>query len=331
LSLRDGPEEFAHQIDRALAGRDAAAERRRIAFASENTWRGRVETLDRAIRATYPLVSILVVTYNTREYLAPFFDSIRRNTSYPCYEVIVVDNCSNDGSNEELSWYAAGDPRIRVERLQQNMGFAGGNNFAARISQGQYLVLLNPDTIVTAGWLERLMAALHTDPAIGVVAPVSNFSGNETRVNTHYRSIAQMERFAADRARNKRGKWIDIDVVPLFCGILRRKLWEEAGGLDEGFQVGTFEDDDFSARIRQAGYRIITAEDCFIHHFGNGSFGKLEPEESVRIFERNKSRFESKWNVVWRGHNTRAGVAPPEEGRRIPLAEFLAREGSGGA
>jgi GT2 family glycosyltransferase/glycosyltransferase involved in cell wall biosynthesis len=330
LYFAEGPEEFSSQIDRALAERDPAIERKRTKFASENTWQDRFDILDRAIRATYPLVSILVVTYNTREYLAPFFDSIRRNTSYPNYEVIVVDNCSNDGSAEELNLSAARDSRIRVECLKENLGFAGGNNFAAKLAQGEYLVLLNPDTIVTAGWLERLMRALQKDPAIGVAAPVSNFSGNETKVNTYYRSLRQMERFAAGRARDRRGEIVDIDTIPLFCGLVRRKLWEEVGALDEGFQIGTFEDDDFSLRIRKAGYRIVTAEDCFIHHFGNGSFGKLNSEESRRIFEQNRKRFESKWNVVWLGHKTRPGVSPISEETKIPLSEFFAEEGAGG-
>jgi GT2 family glycosyltransferase len=214
--------------------------------------------------------------------------------------------------------------------LKENLGFAGGNNFAAKLAQGEYLVLLNPDTIVTAGWLERLMRALQKDPAIGVAAPVSNFSGNETKVNTYYRSLRQMERFAAGRARDRRGEIVDIDTIPLFCGLVRRKLWEEVGALDEGFQIGTFEDDDFSLRIRKAGYRIVTAEDCFIHHFGNGSFGKLNSEESRRIFEQNRKRFESKWNVVWLGHKTRPGVSPISEETKIPLSEFFAEEGAGG-
>jgi GT2 family glycosyltransferase/SAM-dependent methyltransferase len=331
LYFARGAEEFAAQIDRALDETDVSLSEKRIAFTSENTWGSRVQTLDAAIRALYPLVSILVVTYNTREYLGPFFDSIRRNTSYPSYEVVVVDNYSTDGSAEELRRYAEADPRIRVECLQHNLGFAGGNNFAARIAKGEYLVLQNPDTIVTAGWLERLIGALRKDPTIGVVAPVSNFSGNETKVNTQYRSLSQMERFAAERARKQRGQSIDIGVIPLFCGLISRKLWEEVGPLDDGFQVGMFEDDDFSVRVRKAGYRIVTAEDCFIHHFGNGSFSKLKSEESLRIFEQNKKRFESKWNVVWLGHKTRPGVSPISEETKIPLSEFFAEEGAGGA
>jgi GT2 family glycosyltransferase len=140
-----------------------------------------------------------------------------------------------------------------------------------------------------------------------------------------------MERFAAQRARDRRGELIDIATVPLFCGLLSRKLWQQVGALDDSFQIGMFEDDDFSMRVRKAGYRIVTAEDCFIHHFGNGSFGKLQPEESLRIFAQNKKRFESKWNTVWLGHKYRPGVHPVSEETKIPLSEFFAEEGASGA
>ena len=61
--------------------------------------------------------------------------------------------------------------------------------------------------------------------ATGMVAPVTNFSGNETKINTDYRSLADMEEFAAELAQVRRGESFAIDVVPLFCGLLRRKLW----------------------------------------------------------------------------------------------------------
>ena len=115
-------------------------------------------------------------------------------------------------------------------------------------------------------------------------------------------------------------------ILRQLAGLLRRKLWDEIGGLDDGFEVGTFEDDDFSMRVRKAGYRIVTAEDCFIHHFGNGSFAKLESETVLRIFDQNKKRFESKWNIAWRPHQTRPGVRPISEDNRIAVSEFLPKE-----
>ena len=83
------------------------------------------------------------------------------------------------------------------------------------------------------------------------------------------------------------------------------------------------------ARVLRYGYRLVTAEDCFIHHFGNGSFGKLQSEEFIRIFDKNKRRFETKWNRAWAPHATRPGVRPISADSRISLAEFFSGDGDG--
>jgi GT2 family glycosyltransferase/glycosyltransferase involved in cell wall biosynthesis len=322
LYFAQGPAEFAEQIDRAIAENDEALREKRISFAFLNTWTSRVLVLDRAIRARSPLVSILLLTYNSGEYIGPCLDSIRDKTAYPSYEIIAVDNHSDDGTADELKRRAAEDPRIHVACLDQNHGFAGGNNIAAGMAKGEYLLFLNPDTVVTWGWLDRLMRPLRDDSTIGLVAPVSNYSDTETKVNAYYRTLPEMEDFAFRQAEEKWGQSTAVEVAPLFCGMVPSKVWREVGPLDEAFQIGMFEDDDFSFRVRKAGYRIVTAEDCFIHHFGHGSFGKLDPEAFQRIYEENKQRFEAKWGT-WPPHKTRQWVTSPLEDPQVPLSEFF--------
>jgi hypothetical protein len=110
---------------------------------------------------------------------------------------------------------------------------------------------------------------------------------------------------------------------PLFAGLLRRTMWDEVGGLDEGFKWGPSRTTIFAAH-RNAGYRIVTAEDCFIHHFGNGSFAKLESETMLRIFDQNKKRFES--NGMSPGVLSDPSWWADFEDNRVAVSEFFRKK-----
>jgi hypothetical protein len=130
-----------------------------------------------------------------------------------------------------------------------------------------------------------------------------------------------MEKFSLELARDNMGIGLDIRVGPLFCSLIPRAVWEKVGELDERFEVGMFEDDDYSHRLAKAGYRIVSAEDCFVHHFGQGAFSKLAHERYQEIFDHNRRRFEEKWGFSWIPHTYRPGISG--EGRRLTPAEFL--------
>ncbi len=314
--------DFAHQMDVAISEPDAALRERRIEFAKANTWSSRVSDIDQAIREAFPLVSILIVTHNSAEFLRPCVESILRNTSYPSFEVVFVDNASTDATPQILEEYVARDKRLRATLLATNLGFAGGNNRAAREASGKYLIFLNVDTMVTPGWIERLLLHLQKDPSIGILCPVTNFAGNEIKINVNYTNWREMENFAAALANTKRGEKIVVAVAPLYCALMPRAVWERIGEMDTRYEIGMFEDDDLSVRVRQAGYGVYAAEDCFIHHFGQGSFSKLDSQTYNRIFEANRKRFEEKWTRSWVAHRTRPGVRPAIEEQRFDPVEF---------
>lgn len=323
LYLADSPSKFAEAIDRALAEDSPDRGSARIAFARDNTWDHRARQFVDAAQAQFPLISIVTVTYNSGAFLPAFVDSIRRNTTWPNFEVIIFDNASSDGSQAYLEEVAGVDARFRLTLSTVNHGFARGNNLAVREAQGEYLIVQNPDTMVTPGWVQRLLGPLRRDPATGMSAPVTNFSGNETKINFSYRNVREMEAFADEIARRKFQQTHPLQVAPLLCALTPRPLWERLGGLDEQFEVGMFEDDDFSLRLRNSGYGIVIAEDCFIHHFGNGAFQQIAPAEATRIFEANKARFEAKWNTRWIPHRPRPGVRPMPEEHVFTVREFL--------
>jgi GT2 family glycosyltransferase len=101
----------------------------------------------------------------------------------------------------------------------------------------------------------------------------------------------------------------DIEVAAMYCAALRRDVLERVGFLDEAFGVGMFEDDDFSMRVREAGYRVVCAEDAYVHHVGQGAFSKLTGDEYNRIWNTNRAIYETKWKKSWTPHRVRNGVA----------------------
>ena len=183
--------------------------------------------------------------------------------------------------------------------------------------------------MVTGGWIERLLRHVRQDPSIGLLCPVTNFAGNEIKINVNYTGWQEMESFARSVAASKSGQRMEIGVAPLYCALMPRAVWEKVGEMDTRYEIGMFEDDDLTLRVREAGFGVFGAEDCFIHHFGQGSFSKLSPENYNRIFEANRKRFEEKWNRPWVAHKTRPGVRPAFEETRFEPAQFTGTSAAG--
>jgi Glycosyltransferase like family 2 len=167
-------------------------------------------------------------------------------------------------------------------------------------------VLLNNDVVVPPGAVARLLRHLDDD-SVGLVGPVSNEAASEAEVDAGYRTYGELVTEADERARAHAGELLDVPMLTMFCVALRRELYELVGPLDERFEVGLFEDDDYSLRIRRAGFRVVCAEDVLVHHSGEAAFGKLVATgEYAAVFEANRRRFEEKWDVQWQQHGRRS-------------------------
>jgi len=165
-----------------------SAERRR--FASEQTWCHRGTELTIALKAVrMPRVSVIILTFNNLELTRACLDSVLLRSDYPNLEIIVVDNASSDDTPDFLEGFTRRNPDVRIVLNRENLGFAAGNNVGLSIATGDYLVLLNNDTVVTQGWVMTLLRHFQNDPSLGIVGPVTNNIGNEARIETRYQSI----------------------------------------------------------------------------------------------------------------------------------------------
>ncbi|HYG35119.1 MAG TPA: glycosyltransferase family 2 protein, partial [Clostridia bacterium] len=250
-------------------------------------------------------VSVVIVTHNGLPYTKMCLTSIFANDWNPGDEVIVVDNGSTDGTPEYLRQLAGCIGQVRVVFNEQNRGFAAANNQALALASGSVLILLNNDTLVLRGWRDKLVNWLQ-DSAIGMVGPVTNRTCNEAQIDAPYCSYAELERFAAEYTGEHESESNDLRMLAMFCVAFRRDVLVKVGMLDERFEIGMFEDDDYALRVRQAGYRVVCVEDVFVHHFGQGSIGELcLAGEYDQILDTNRRRFEEKWGLTWQPHGRR--------------------------
>jgi GT2 family glycosyltransferase/glycosyltransferase involved in cell wall biosynthesis len=303
--LADEAEDFVSQIERALAEDSPGRVRLRTQFAERNTWETRYARLHRAVRFGHPMASIIIPTHENLHLTRLCLDGILRSTSWPNYEIIVVDNASTDGTPAYLHDLAAHDPNLRCLFNERNEGFVRAVNQGLTAAAGDYLVLLNNDTIVTHGWLGTMIRHLEQHPDVGMVGPATNLAGNEAKINATYLNIDQMEAFAGQYTRAHAGQTRELLTLGFFCAVIPRPVLSKVGLLDERFGVGMFEDDDLSLRIRLAGYRLLCVDDAFVHHFHSATFKRFGEREYLKVFDANRAKFEQKWSIRWTPHRYR--------------------------
>ncbi|MFD2612359.1 glycosyltransferase family 2 protein [Paenibacillus gansuensis] len=235
--------------------------------------------------------SIIIPTYNQQGFLQECIESIRAFTPQP-YEIIVVDNGSTDGTVPYLQSVGGGNLRYRA--VGHNLGFAGAVNQGLQMARGSTLLLLNNDTVVTANWLSNLMRCLHEYPGAGIVGPVTNYISGEQLVDTSYRSVEEMQRYAAENNVSDPARWTVTARMTGFCMLMTRDVFHRLGYFDEGFEIGNCEDDDYGLRLRMLGLKLVIARDAFIHHYGSVSMKTLQ-SRFQEVYEKNMMFYISKW------------------------------------
>ena len=236
------------------------------------------------------LVSIVTLSWNALEYTQLALESIRKHTTVP-YEIIVVDN----GSDEVTVSWLREQSDVRVTFNSSNRGFAGGNNQGIAAARGDFLIILNNDVLVTDGWVEGLLAPFGRLPGLGMTAPRSNrVAGSQQLEIVSYTTNEEYQIFAQQMRKEFSGTGWLTDRAIGFCLCIDRRVITEVGGFDEGYAVGNFEDDDFSLRVRSAGYKILICDDVVIHHFGSKTFTANNINYSDTM-QRNWARFSEKW------------------------------------
>ena len=282
---------------------DMIATGQRIVNLSDyESWPARWLALDKAFRKAWPRASVIVLTHDNLAFSRMCIASVLEHTEYPNYELILIDNASTDGIREEVERLARDVPTIQAIFNDSNVGFGPANNQGLRAAVGDIMVLLNNDTMVPKGWLTRLAHHLR-DPKLGLIGPATNRACNEAQLDFTYQTYAEYQNVARTQGLRFEGVRIPIRMPMMFCTAFRRDVVDAVGMLDERYEIGMFEDEDYAIRVRSMGYDVAWTPEVYVHHAYHASIGKLLPTgEYMRLVQLNKQRFEEKWGICWERH-----------------------------
>lgn len=240
------------------------------------------------------LVTVIVPVYGDYHATAACLESLLTQLDGYRHRVIVVNDASPDSSIHRLLEKLSGHPNVQVLTNSHNLGFVGAVNRAiAEVSDGD-IVLLNSDTIVPAGAIDRLASAAESSPDIATVTPLSN-NGEFTSFPVANRSnpienlnVAEIDLIAA---RVNPRQIVDIPNGIGFCLYITRTCLDAVGVLSRSYRRGYLEDVDFCLRARQHGLRNVCATSVYVGHAGSRSFGKEKRSLVVRNLKILEQRF----------------------------------------
>lgn len=222
-----------------------------------------------------PLVSIIMVTWNSRPYLFNCLSALSKQTMQG-FELILADNGSTDNSmdNLESQWNGL---QLIVEYLNKNLGFAAANNIGARLARGKWLVLLNADAFPEPDWLEKLLRAAEQNPQY------SMFSSRQIQYNSPERLDGSGDAYhisglAWRNFYNYPSNGYGMQQREVFspcaaAALYSREEFLRVGGFDEDY-FSYFEDVDLGFRLRLGGAKCLYVPEAVVHHVGSASTGK---------------------------------------------------------
>ncbi|WP_377002810.1 glycosyltransferase family 2 protein [Coralloluteibacterium thermophilus] len=248
-----------------------------------------------------PLVSILIPTRDRADLLKQCIDSIQKLTDYPAFEILVIDNGSRE--RETFDYFASLESvsNVRVLRDDSPFNYSAINNRGAREAKGEVIALLNNDIeAIHPEWLSEMVShALR--PEIGVVGCMLYYP-NDTIQHAGtilgvggvagHAYVGMPRGYPGDKHRA--GLAQNLSAVTAACAVVRREVFEQVGGLDEGLVVA-FNDVDFCLRVREAGYRNLWTPFAELYHHESASRGYENTPEKIERFKREERFMQSRW------------------------------------
>jgi GT2 family glycosyltransferase len=238
-------------------------------------------------------VDIVVCVHNALEYVKRCLESVAANTPRHNTHLHVINDGSDPQTSQYLRTFCAGRESATLIESAKSEGYTRAANKGIRASTADYVVLLNSDSVVPSGWIDRIIECGESDPSIGIVGPLSNAAS--------YQSIPNIRTAQGDWCLNPLPKGVTVEELAAkvheishrifprlpfingFCYAIKRKVIEAIGVFDEDtFPTGFGEENDYSLRAREAGFQLAVADHAYIYHAKSASFGPEHRKELAR-------------------------------------------------
>lgn len=249
-------------------------------------------------------LSIVIVNYNTGDFLSGTLNALIAHPPSIEWEAIVFDNGSSDQSIETARKSVGDDIHFRFVQSDENLGFAGGNNRAISQSSGKYILLLNPDTAVTDNALDSMINYLKNNNSVGAVGvKLVDANGESTISFGWFPTLSGIlaGAFLPKRIQNTKSgglgiapkpsmkEPLEVDYVSGACLMTSAEIWSKVGPLDEGY-FAYFEETDWCLRLKKLGFKVVVLPSTTVYHFEGRSFTGI-PYRKMEIFVTSAKRF----------------------------------------
>lgn len=252
-------------------------------------------------------ISILIPNKDHSDDLRRCIESIKQRSTYDNYEIIIIENNSTEKATSDYYKTLKDDSRIKIVRYEGEFNYSKINNFGAKYATGEYLLLLNNDTqVITMNWLEAMLMyaqredvgavgakLYYGDKTIQHAGIVIGLGAHRTAGHTHYKinydNLGYMGKLCY--AQN-------VSAVTGACLMVKKKIFDELGGLDEEFKIA-LNDVDFCLRIREKGYLNVFTPFAELYHFESASRGiDVADEAKAKRYEEESEKFRQRWKQV---------------------------------
>lgn len=270
-----------------------------------------------------PLVSIILLAYSQWAYTYACLRSILENTQGMDYEVILALAGFPDQVLNIYEYVA----NIVVIRQEQNLGFLNIRNAAASAGKGKYVVFLNDDTNVQAGWLDALLKPAESDPKIGLVgSKLIRADGTLQEAGGIIWADASGWNYGCfdDPEKPEYNYVKEVDYISGASMMIRAGLWRKIGGFDERYAPGSFEDADLAFEVRKQGFKVVYQPRSVVICFPEEPHGRDTRGDIKSYYVANREKFSEKWKDVLQNEHLEAGkdvfwVRDRSQGRKTIL------------